>query len=187
MRATGASAGRARTARTRTSSAGPTCVPEVPWCGSARAVRCAGTASARRPTRPRATARPIAAAGPATRACRPAAITSATAPVRPRRATRRAHGIALTPAGRASRDRAAGPVHLSAPPLRMAERHQEHDALPGRVRGEEGGHVVVEEGEAGRAEAERVRGEVARAALDRRLELGGAVAPGPVTRPPRPR
>src|SRR5206468_10922969 len=70
----------------------------------------------------------------------------------------------------------------SPPPLRVAERHQEHDALPGRVRGEEANDVVVEEGEAGRAQAERVRGEVALPALDRRLELGGAVAPVPVTR-----
>ena len=57
-----------------------------------------------------------------------------------------------------------------------AGRDEEHHALAGRVRREELGHVVVEEGQAGGAEAERVGGEVELAADDRRLELRGAVA-----------
>src|SRR2546422_3434458 len=67
-------------------------------------------------------------------------------------------------------------ARCSAPPRRVAERHQEHDALPCRVRREEASHVIVEEGEAGSAQAERVGGQVALAALERRLELRGAVA-----------
>jgi hypothetical protein len=44
------------------------------------------------------------------------------------------------------------------------------------VRREEAGHVVVEEGEAGRAEAKRIGREVEFAPFDRRRELRGTVA-----------
>src|SRR5207247_4646103 len=69
-----------------------------------------------------------------------------------------------------------------APALRSAERTQENDAIPRRMRREEASHVIVEEGEAGSAQAERVGGQVALAALDRRLQLRRAVAAVPVAR-----
>jgi hypothetical protein len=53
-----------------------------------------------------------------------------------------------------------------------AEGGQEHDALAGGVRGEEFGHVVVEERESRGTEPQSVRAEIQLAAEDRRFELG---------------
>src|SRR6185295_20028848 len=57
-----------------------------------------------------------------------------------------------------------------------ARGNQEHHALSHRVRREEGGDLVVEERQAGGAEALRIAGEIGATAADRGIELRGAIA-----------
>ena len=58
----------------------------------------------------------------------------------------------------------------------VAQGHQEDGALAFGVRGEEGGHVVVEKRQAGGAQALRIGCEIELAADDAGLKLHGAIA-----------